>query len=291
MLFACAAAMLAATLLRNGPIYDPLRERILLANLEIKAFDCHEPDLFGTLMPYPVTSTECQQHRLALKLFAGALLLLGVAWLGRYFGHHLPALERWVASHGALGFVVFIVAVVVCTSLFVPDTVFAVLAGVLFGVFQGTLVIVFASLLTTVVDFAISRQFLSEKVQRWLDANPRLAAIVHAVKREGLRFLFLLRLTPIHPVTVSYVLGATNTRFPTFLAASLGLIPGLFVEVYFGYVAKHVAKVSGKVSEHSTLHTVLTIAGLVLSIALLVYVTRLSRRALSRYEDVVPAAA
>jgi uncharacterized membrane protein YdjX (TVP38/TMEM64 family) len=232
-----------------------------------------------------------RRPRLALKLFAGVLLLLCVAWLGRYFGHHLPALERWIASHGALGFVVFIVAVVVCPSLFVPDTVFAVLAGILFGVFWGTLVVVVASLLTATVDFAISRQFLREKVRRWLSANPRLAAIEQAVKREGLRFLFLLRLTPIHPVTVSYVLGATNTPVSTFLAASLGLIPGLFVEVYFGYVAKHVAKVSGKVSEHSTLHTVLTIAGLVLSIALLVYVTRLARRALSGYEHAERATA
>jgi len=225
-----------------------------------------------------------------LKIVIGALLLVVAVWLGRDFGHHLPALEKWVASHGVWGFIVFVAAVVVCTSLFVPDTVFAVVAGVLFGVFWGTVVVVVGSLLTATVDFAVSRRFLQARVRRWLEANPRLATIERAVKREGLRFLFLLRLTPIHPVTVSYVLGATNTRYPTFLAACFGLIPGLFVEVYFGYVAKHVAKVSGKVSEHSTVHTALTVAGLLLCVAVLVYVTRLARRALAGYENAAPSA-
>jgi hypothetical protein len=63
----------------------------------------------------------------------------------------------------------------------------------------------------------------------------------------------------------------------------------LFVEVYFGYVAKHVAKVSGKTSEHSTLHTTLTIAGLVACVAVLVYTVRLARRAIREAEAADPA--
>jgi uncharacterized membrane protein YdjX (TVP38/TMEM64 family) len=111
--------------------------------------------------------------------------------------------------------------------------------------------------------------------------NPKLAAIESAVAREGLRLQFLLRLTPINPVTVSYVLGASQTRFSAFLAAALGLIPALFVEVYFGYTAKHLAEVAGQASEHSSLHTAFTIVGLVLCVALLAYVVRLARRAVA----------
>jgi uncharacterized membrane protein YdjX (TVP38/TMEM64 family) len=222
------------------------------------------------------------------KLGLGLLLLMLAIWFGRDFAHHLPALEQWIASHGAWGFVVFILALIIGTSLFVPDTLFAVAAGVLFGVMWGTVVVVVGSVLTAALDYAISQRFLQSPVRRWLAANPRLAALERAVKAEGLRFLFLLRLTPIHPVTVSYVLGASNTRFPVFLAATLGLIPALFVEVYFGYTAKHLAKVSGQVGDHSPLHTVLTVAGLVLCVGLLLYVIRLARRALAGYE---PAAA
>jgi uncharacterized membrane protein YdjX (TVP38/TMEM64 family) len=225
------------------------------------------------------------QFRLALKLVLGAVLVVLAVWLGRDFGHHLPEVEKWIGSHGPVGWLVFIAALVVLTSVFFPDTVFAIIAGVLFGVAGGTALVVVGSLLTATVNFGVSRLFLRDTVRGWLGRSPKLAAIERAVNREGLRFQFLLRLTPINPVTISYVLGATNTRFATFITACLGLIPVLFVEVYFGYVAKHVAKVSGQVSEHSTMHTALTIAGLVVSIALLVYVTRLARHALTGYEN------
>lgn len=223
-----------------------------------------------------------------LKLGLGLLVLALAIWFGRDFAHHLPALEQWIASHGAWGCTVFLLALILGTSLFVPDTLFAVAAGVLFGVMWGTVIVVAGCVLTAALDYALARQFLQSLVRRWLAVNPRLAAIERAVKAEGLRFLFLLRLTPVHPVTVSYLLGASNTRFPVFLTATLGLIPALFVEVYFGYAAKHLAKVSGQVGEHSPLHTLLTVAGLALGVGLLLYVIRLARRALAGYE---PAAA
>ena len=186
------------------------------------------------------------------------------------------------------GGLVFVLAVVALTSLFVPDTFFAVIAGILFDLAGGTVLVAIGSLLTAAVNFAVSRSLLRDAVRRVLARNPKMAAIERAVNREGLRFQLLLRLTPINPVTVSYVLGATNTRFATFITACLGLIPALFVEVYFRVVAKHVARLSGGVSEHSPLHLALTVAGLAVSVAMLVYVTRLARRASSGYEQSDP---
>lgn len=219
------------------------------------------------------------------KVVLGALLIVGAVLLGRDFGHHLPAIEESIASHGIWGYVMFVGAVVVFTSVFVPDTVFAVMAGVLFGVFWGTVLTMVACLLTATLDFGLGRLFFQQMVRDWLARKPQFAAIERAVNREGFRFQFLLRLTPINPVTVSYVLGATNTRYPPFLVACLGLVPSLFVEVYFGYVAKHVAKISGKAHEHSALHSAVTIAGLLLCVALLVYIVHVARRALAKCQD------
>ena len=213
-----------------------------------------------------------------------ALLVGGAAWLGRDFGHHIPQLEVWIAAQGVWGYVFFVVAVVVGTSIFLPDTAFAVAAGALFGVFGGTAVMAIACLLTATLNYVLGRLFFESLVRGLLARRPRWAAIERAVNRAGLRFQFLLRLTPVNPVTVSYVLGATATRYATFLIACLGLIPSLFVEVYFGYVAKHVAKMSGKVSEHSTLHSALSIAGLLVCVAVLAYVVRVARRAIADVE-------
>lgn len=241
-----------------------------------------EPDKpAGESVPRPIAPNP----RLAIKLLSGGILIVIALWLGRHFGHRLPDLENWIASHGPLGWAVFIATIVVLTSIYFPDTLFAVSAGVLFGVLGGTVLVVIASLITATVNFVISRMLLRQRVRTWLDGSPKLAAIERAVNHEGLRFQFLLRLTPIHPVTISYMLGATNTRFVTFITACLGLIPALFVEVYFGAAAKHMAKVSGNVGEHSMMHTTLTILGLLLSVSLLIYVTRLSRRAMRQYAE------
>jgi len=232
----------------------------------------------------PAEQAARSRWRLVAKIAIGAVAVALAAWLGRDFAHHLPAIEDWIAAQGAWGYVAFIAAVVVFTSIFVPDTLFALIAGALFGLVWGTVLVVAGSLLTAAVDFALGKFFLQSAVLGWLARNPKFAAIERAVHREGFRFQFLLRLTPINPVTISYILGATKTRFPTFLLACLGMIPSLFVEVYFGYVAKHVAKISGQTSEHSTLHSAFTIAGLALCIVLLFYVVRVARKALADSE-------
>jgi uncharacterized membrane protein YdjX (TVP38/TMEM64 family) len=221
------------------------------------------------------------ERKIYLKVGVGLLLLVLAAWAGLHYGHRLPELERWISGHGALGYLVFIAVVVICTSLFVPDTVFALLAGVLFGLGWGAAAIMVASLLTACVDFGISRYFLGARGRRWLDANPKLTAIEQAATREGLPFLFMLRLTPISPVTVSYVLGVTRTRFTTFFLANFGLLPVLFVEVYFGYMAKHAAKLTGGVAEHSGLHLAVNFGGLAACVVFLLYVTKVARRALT----------
>jgi uncharacterized membrane protein YdjX (TVP38/TMEM64 family) len=213
-------------------------------------------------------------------------LLLGVAWIaGRDLARHLSALENWITSHGWIGAVAFVGIVIVFTSMFVPDTVFAVIAGALFGVAGGTGLMVIGALCTAALAFTISRAFLQRTVRQALSRRPKLTAIHEAVGNEGLRFQLLLRLSPLHPVVVHYVLGASNTRFPTYIAACVGMIPTLAVEVYFGHAARHVADTMGDAAKHSTARTVLTLAGLAVAVAVLLYITWIARKTLATYES------
>jgi len=220
---------------------------------------------------------------LAKGIAAAVLLILAVV-LGRTLGHHIAGLETWIAGHGWVGEVVFVLALVLFTSVFVPDSLFAVMAGVLFGLTRGTVLVVIGVVLTAALNFVIARKLAREPVRRGLERVPRLAAIERVVNDEGFRFQLLLRLTPINPVTLNYLLGVTSTRFRTFLAACLGMIPGLFVEVYLGQVAKHVAELAHDPGHHTRSQTLLTLGGLVLCIVVLAYVTVLARRAVGRQE-------
>ena len=60
------------------------------------------------------------------KLLAGLVVLAGIVWFGRHAGAELVAMEGWIAGHGILGILVFVGLIVVFTSLFVPDTLFAI---------------------------------------------------------------------------------------------------------------------------------------------------------------------
>ncbi|MCW5556249.1 MAG: VTT domain-containing protein [Verrucomicrobiae bacterium] len=221
-----------------------------------------------------------------LRHAALALAALGLLiWVGRELGHWLPAIEHWIEQQGFAGWVVFVALTVVATSLFVPATVFSVMAGILFGVPGGSLLITVAAFLAASLNFLLARRWFHAAVRRWLEHQPRLAAIERAVQREGLRFLFLIRLTPLSPVAVSYLLGTTQTRFGPFLLACAGLIPGLVVEVYLGHVAGQVVRVAGHPEAHFRAHTVLTVAGLTLCLALMAYITRIARKAIASASD------
>lgn len=226
----------------------------------------------------------------ARKVLLGLALLLAAAWLGRDFGHHLTALEGWVEQHGALGMAAFVAAAVVALSVFVPETAIAIVAGVLFGVGFGSALMGGATLLATAVDFALARYVLRDAVRRRIERTPRLAALDRGMAGAGLKVLALLRLTPLSPVLVSYALGATGARFPVYFAASFALLPAVFLEVYLGHAAKHVAKVTGNVGAHSPSETLVTIGGLVISAALIAYFTVLARRSLRRAANDIGAA-
>lgn len=216
-----------------------------------------------------------------LRWAAVAVALAAVVWLGRYLGHHLVALEDWVRGLGPAGPLAFLAVFVVLALFCLPDTIFAIAAGVLFGLWIGTGLIVAGVIAATSISFLLARRVLREPVERRLERSPRLLAIRRAIGGAGLRLQLLLRLTPLNPVIVSYVLGTSGGRYRTFLIACAGLVPGLFVEVYLGYAAAHLSKVTSGAQSHPPLHTALAVGGLAMCILVMALVTRAARRALA----------
>jgi uncharacterized membrane protein YdjX (TVP38/TMEM64 family) len=221
---------------------------------------------------------------IGLRLIIAACLLAAVVWFGRHAVEDIKAMETWIAGHGVWGWVAFVGMMIVFTSIFVPDTLLAIAAGALFGLGWGTVLTVVGGILTAALNFLIARSLLRPRIEKMLEHHPKLRAIQHAANHEGLRLQLLLRLSPINAVSVSYVLGASGVRFSTFMLGTLGLIPVLFVEVYFGYLASHVTTVAGNAGEHSTLHTIVTVVGFVLCIVLMIYITRVASRAIAAAE-------
>lgn len=213
-------------------------------------------------------------------LLAGsALLLATVLLLGREVELHLAALEAWMASLGPAGIALFIGLFALATSLFVPEMVLGIAAGALFGLPGGLAVALAGSLLAGALQYGIAWRFLRARIQRTLGTRPRLAAIQTAVLQDELRLQALLRLTPLNPAILSYLLGAAGVRFPTFLAACLALTPHLFIEVYLGHAGRNLARMAGgRGTELPELLVML--GGLAAAALVLLIVSRAAHRAL-----------
>jgi len=212
-------------------------------------------------------------------LAAGLLLIVAIVAGGREIEHHINAIESWITKLGPGGVFAFIGLFVLATSFLLPDTVLCIIAGALFGLGWGVAAVLAGSMLAGAMQYALSRKLLRARIQRMLAARPSLAAIQRAVGRDEIRLQVLLRLTPLNPTTISYLLGAAGVRFSGFLIACLALTPNLVIEVYFGHVGKHAARLIGSNARTAHLHDLAIIGGLAVCVAVMVLVSRMARKA------------
>jgi uncharacterized membrane protein YdjX (TVP38/TMEM64 family) len=212
-------------------------------------------------------------------LAVGLLIVVAIVVGGREIKHHINAIESWIANLGPWGVLTFIGLFVLATSFLLPDTVLCIIAGALFGLFWGVAAVLAGNVLAAAMQFAISHKLLRARIQRMLAAKPSLAAIQRAVRRDEFRLQVLLRLTPLNPATISYLLGAAGVRFSGFMIACLATTPNLVVEVYFGHVGKQAASLAGSHARTGHLHDLAIIGGLAVCIAVIVFVSRMARKA------------
>ena len=218
--------------------------------------------------------------RAALPLLAvGLLLIVAIIVGGREIEHHINAIESWITELSPWGVLAFIGLFALATSLLVPDTVLCIIAGALFGLGWGVGAVLVGSMLAGAVQYALSRKLLRARIQRMLAARPSLGAIQRAVSRDEFRLQVLLLLTPLNPATISYLLGAAGVRFSGLLIACLALTPNLVIEVYFGHVGKHAARLVGSNARTAHLHDLAIIGGLAVCVAVMVLVSRMARKA------------
>ena len=212
-------------------------------------------------------------------LILGVLLIVAIIFLGHEIEHNINAIESWITELGPWGLIAFIGLFILATSFLVPDTVLCIIAGALFGLSWGVVAVLAGSLLAAAMQFALSHKLLRSRIRRMLAARPALAAIQRAVSLDEFRLQILLRLTPLNPATINYLLGTAGLRFSRFLIACLALTPNLMIEVYFGYLGKHAVMLTGSETRAAHLHDLAMIGGFVVCVAVMVLVSRIARKA------------
>jgi uncharacterized membrane protein YdjX (TVP38/TMEM64 family) len=226
--------------------------------------------------------------RAAVRILAALALVALVLIAGRRFGAQLPEFARWVQSLGAWGPLAFIAGYAAAAVAFVPGSLLTLAGGAIFGLARGTLFVFAGAVLGSAGAFLVARYAARGAIERRLEGNARFAAIDRAVASQGRKIVFLLRLSPVFPFNLlNYALGLTRVRFVDYLVASIGMLPGTLLYVYYGKLAGDVAALAGgaAVARDARYWTLLA-AGLAATIVVTAYVTRLARRALRESADV-----
>jgi uncharacterized membrane protein YdjX (TVP38/TMEM64 family) len=217
------------------------------------------------------------------KIALGIVALAGLLYLGRSAGGYIPMFAEWVEGLGALGPVVFILGYAIAVVAFIPGSLLTLAAGAIFGLAEGTLYVLVAATLGATLAFLVARHGARAAVERRIRGDERFAAIDRAVGAEGLKIVFLLRLSPVFPFNLlNYSLGLTQVRLIDYFVASIGMLPGSLLYVYTGKVAGDVAAIAGgQAGEKGAGDWLVLVLGLVATAVVTVFVTRIARRALA----------
>ncbi|PUE45593.1 FAD-dependent oxidoreductase [Limnohabitans sp. 2KL-51] len=188
---------------------------------------------------------------LLLALAIGAFVALE---LGRYLSFdQLKASQASFAqlhaeqplTVAAVYFLIYVLA----TALSIPGAVIITLAGgAIFGLWQGLLIVSFASTVGATLAFLASRFLLRD----WVEARfgQRLTDINAGVNREGAFYLFTLRLIPVVPFfLINLLMGLTRMKVWTYYWVSqIGMLAGTAVYVNAGTQLAQLDSVKGILS-------------------------------------------
>ncbi len=188
---------------------------------------------------------------LVLAILVGAFFALD---LGRffsldYFKSQQVAIEAYRAAQPALTAGIFLAVYVAVTGLSLPGAaIMTLVAGAIFGLLWGTIIVSFASTIGATLAFLVARFVLRDWVQGKF--GDKLKAINAGIEKEGGFYLFTLRLIPIFPFfVINLVMGLTPIRTRTFYWVSqLGMLAGTLVYVNAGTQLARIDSLQGILS-------------------------------------------
>ena len=155
----------------------------------------------------------------------------------------LGQFEAWRAASPVLVGLSFLLFYVIVAALSLPGAaVLTLAAGALFGLLWGTVIVSFASSIGATLAFLVSRYLFRDAIQARF--GDRLSAINNGMAKDGVFYLFTLRLVPLFPFfIVNLLMGLTPIRTSSYYWVSqVGMLAGTLVYVNAG---TQLAKISG----------------------------------------------
>jgi uncharacterized membrane protein YdjX (TVP38/TMEM64 family) len=178
--------------------------------------------------------------RLAGRVLIVALVLAGFAYVLTHRDTLSPSEIKARLSGAPLAPLLYVLAHVVASIVFIPRTVLAVAAGLLFGTVGGFLWATVGSTAGAVAGFILARYVNSGLLEP--ERMPKLGPLLVKAEVGGWRAVAALRLIPVIPQPVTnYGLGLTRLSLWNYtLGTLIGSVPMTVAYVEFGTAGDNV---------------------------------------------------
>lgn len=191
----------------------------------------------------------------------------------------------WIEQDlGPWGPLVLAVAYIPLTVLAVPASVLTLGGGYLFGLPVGFVADSIGATIGAAAAFLLGRTIGRSFVISKLKDYPQFRAVAIAIRKSGFKIVLLLRLVPLLPFNMlNYLLSVTPVSIWEYMLASwLGMMPITFALVYVGTTLKDLSDVTHGWGELSKTRWAMIIFGLLVSVFLIICVTRVAKAALEK---------
>ena len=192
---------------------------------------------------------------------------------------------QWIESLGLAGGVAFIALYIVAAVAFLPGSILTLGAGAVFGVWLGVIYVFVGATLGSIAAFLVGRYLARGWISKKIEKNPNFAAIDQAVTNEGFKIVLLTRLSPLFPFNLlNYAFGITGVSLKAYALGSIGMLPAIVLYVYIGSLAGDLARIGTEPTEPA-MQWAMRLIGLMATVAVTVYVTRVAQKALAEKVD------
>lgn len=222
-----------------------------------------------------------------LKFFLLSCLVATLIIATKYFNvqQFLHTSIIWINNLGVFGPIAFIFIYNLATLLFIPGSILTLKGGCVFGIFWGSIYVLIAATIGAILAFLIGRYFSRDWVAQQMEKHPKFKAIDLAVAQQGWKIVLLTRLSPLFPFNLlNYAFGVTQVSLKDYILGSIGIVPGTVMYVYIGSLAGNLAMINTPHQpsnpQSQMAEWVLQIVGLIATVAVTVYITKISQKAL-----------
>lgn len=189
----------------------------------------------------------------------------------------LSQANGWIASQGEWAIPVFMSVYILAAIFGIPNIFLILAAGTLFGLTKGVLSASIADTLSIAACFVIGQTVGRRWLTSTIKADSRFHKLDRVFAKKGWTIVLLTRLSPVLPSNIlNYSFSLTKINFWQYLFFSwLGMLPVIFTYVYIGTFGASILT-----SDQSPQKLALQSLGLLATVGVMIYTTRLAASAL-----------